>query len=131
MILIITNNFARLSMINSSRKFSIKILALSCFLLCFKTSIGYTQEVKEYKIIIKDHKFFPQNLEIPARIKVKLVVENQDQTIEEFESHDLNREKIIGGKKSAKIYIGPLESGVYKYSGEFNPKTAQGTITVK
>ena len=60
-----------------------------------------------------------------------LIVENQDKTIEVFESHDLNREKIVGAGKSIKIYIGPLEAGVYKFFGEFNQKTAQGTITVK
>ena len=85
----------------------------------------------EFKIVIKDHKFSPQNTEIPAQQKVKLIVENQDKTAEEFESYELNREKIIGGGKSAVIFVGPLKPGVYKYFGEFNPKTAQGTITVK
>ena len=60
-----------------------------------------------------------------------MIVENQDKSIEEFDSHDLNREKIIGAGKSATVYIGPLESGVYKYEGEFHSQTAKGTITVK
>ncbi len=88
-------------------------------------------EFKEYKIVIKDHKFSPQNLDIPIGEKVKLIIENQDKTIEEFESHDLNREKIVGGKKSINIYVGPLKAGTYKYFGEFNAATAQGTITAK
>ncbi len=88
-------------------------------------------QVKEYKIVIKDHKFTPENLEISANEKVKLIVENQDKTIEEFESQDLNREKIIGGGKTASVFVGPLKTGVYKYFGEFNEKTARGTITVK
>ena len=88
-------------------------------------------EFKEYKITIKNHKFSPSNLDIPANEKVKLIVENQDKSIEEFDSHDLNREKIIGAGKSATVYIGPLESGVYKYEGEFHSQTAKGTITVK
>jgi len=95
------------------------------------TSSGLAAEVKEYKIVIKDHKFSPQNLDIPAGQKVKLVVENQDKTIEEFESHDLNREKIVGGGKIVNIYVGPLSAGTYKYFGEFNAATAQGTITAK
>jgi plastocyanin len=85
----------------------------------------------EFKIIIKDHKFEPANLEIPANKKVKLIVENQDKTAEEFESYDFHREKIIKGGSSATIFVGPLEPGVYKYFGEFNPKTAQGTLTAK
>jgi plastocyanin len=94
-------------------------------------SFNANAAVKEYKIVIKDHKFIPKNLDIPADQKVKLVVENQDKTIEEFESHDLNREKIVGGGKSINIYIGPLKAGVYEYYGEFNAATAKGTITVK
>lgn len=84
-----------------------------------------------YKIAIKDHKFTPANLEIPANKKVKIVVENQDPTAEEFESHELHREKIIKGNSKAVILVGPLKAGTYKYFGEFNQDTAQGTITAK
>ncbi len=107
-----------------------KILAL-LIMGCSLFAANALAETKEYKIVIKNHKFEPQNLDIPADQKVKLIVENQDKTIEEFESFDLNREKIIGGGKSAAIFIGPLKSGTYKYFGEFNQETAQGTITVK
>ena len=60
-----------------------------------------------------------------------MIVENQDKTAEEFESHDLNREKIVGGNKEVTIFIGPLKAGIYKYVGEFNEATAKGTITAK
>jgi plastocyanin len=85
----------------------------------------------DYTIVIKDHKFQPETLEIPAGEKVKLIVDNQDATPEEFESHDFNREKIIGGNSKATIFVGPLEPGSYKFFGEFNPKTAQGVLVVK
>ena len=104
---------------------------LSIFLVCSLFAFDALAEFKEYKITIKNHKFSPSNLDIPANEKVKLIVENQDKSIEEFDSHDLNREKIIGAGKSAAVYIGPLESGVYKYEGEFHSQTAKGTITVK
>jgi hypothetical protein len=85
----------------------------------------------QYLITIKDHKFNPTNLEVPANKKIKLVVDNQDPTPEEFESHDFKREKIIKGNSKATILVGPLKPGVYKFFGEFNEKTAQGTLTVK
>lgn len=103
---------------------------LITFLLLL-SSPAIASDILEYKIIIKNHKFEPQNLEIPAGAKIKLTVENQDSSAEEFESYDFNREKIISGGKSAVIFLGPLKPGVYKYFGEFNPKTAQGMITVK
>jgi len=81
-----------------------------------------------YTLVIKDHLFQPTEITVPAGEKIKLIVENQDITAEEFESHSLNREKIIAGKGKATIYIGPLKPGKYPFEGEFNAKTAQGMI---
>jgi hypothetical protein len=84
-----------------------------------------------FALVIQDHRFEPAELVVPAGKKIKLVVENRDSTPEEFESHDLNREKVIAGKSSATIWIGPLTPGRYPFFGEFNEKTAQGVIVAK
>ena len=85
-------------------------------------------QVPEFKLSIKDHKFTPSELRIPANQKVKLIVANEDPTPEEFESHALNREKVIPGRTTATIYIGPLRPGRYAFEGEFNPSTAKGVV---
>lgn len=82
----------------------------------------------EYNLVIKDHQFQPARLEVPAGVRIKLSVHNQDPTPEEFESYELNREKIIPGNSLAIVYIGPLSPGEYPFFGEFNPKTAQGVL---
>ena len=84
----------------------------------------------EFKLVIQDHRFQPAELVVPAGKKVKLVVENRDATPEEFESHALNREKVIAGKSTATIFIGPLKPGRYHFVGEYNEATAKGTIVV-
>jgi Cupredoxin-like domain len=90
------------------------------------------QESKDiYELFIKDHKFSPAALKLPADQKIKLIVDNQDPTPEEFESHDLNREKIIAGNTKATILIGPLKPGKYHFFGEFNMDTAKGDIIVE
>jgi len=81
-----------------------------------------------FEIEIRDHLFRPSELRIPAGTKVKLIVYNRDPTPEEFESYELNREKVILGGRKANIFIGPLEPGTYPFFGEFNPKTAQGRV---
>jgi hypothetical protein len=83
---------------------------------------------KEFKLVIKDHYFVPSEIRIPAGQKVKLIVENQDATPEEFESHELNREKIIAPKSKVSIFIGPLKAGKYPFFGEFNQATARGIV---
>ena len=92
---------------------------------------AHAESDTEFRIGIKDHRFNPDRLEVPAGKKVKLLVENQDATPEEFESHTLKVEKIIPGKAKATIFIGPLKAGEYKFFGEFNEKTAQGVIVAK
>ena len=88
-------------------------------------------ETLSYKIKIRDNLFYPSELEIPAGTKVKLIIINQDAAPEEFESYELNREKVIMGNSSVIIFIGPLPAGTYPFFGEFNPLTAQGKIQVK
>lgn len=79
---------------------------------------------------VKDHLFFPETVEIPANTKVKLLVINEDPTPEEFESYELNREKVIPGNSKGVVFIGPLPPGEYPFFGEFYPKTAQGKVVV-
>lgn len=91
----------------------------------------FAAEVPQYELVIKEHRFQPAELTIPANQKVKLIVKNEDSTPEEFESHSLNREKIIPGKSQAVIWIGPLPPGEHKFFGEFNEATAQGRLIIK
>lgn len=85
----------------------------------------------DYSLVIKDHRFQPAELAVPAGSKIKLLIENRDDTPEEFESHALNREKVIAAHGKATLYIGPLEAGRYLFFGEFNAATAQGVIIAK
>ncbi len=82
-------------------------------------------------LTIKDHRFEPSQLDVPAGKKLRLTVKNLDPTPEEFESHDLKREKIIAGNGQATIIIGPLKPGTYKFVGEYHESTAQGQLVAK
>lgn len=84
-----------------------------------------------FEIEIKDHLFYPDVVVIPADTKVKLLIRNLDPTPEEFESYELNREKVITGNSQTVIFIGPLPAGEYPFFGEFYPKTAQGKVVVE
>lgn len=85
----------------------------------------------EIQLDIENHLFRPAVLEVPANIKFKLVVRNRDRTPEEFESYELNREKVILGGQKAIIFLGPLAPGEYPFFGEFNPNTAQGRMIAR
>lgn len=84
-----------------------------------------------YVLTIKNHRFEPTEIAIPANQKIKLTVKNLDPTPEEFESTDLRREKVVAGGGEITVYIGPLQPGRYEFFGDFNPTTARGHIVVK
>lgn len=88
-------------------------------------------EVPVVELTIRDHLFFPAELPVPANTKIRLIVINADPTPEEFESYELNREKIILGNSRATVFIGPLAPGEYPFYGEFNMSTAQGKVIAR
>ena len=85
----------------------------------------------EFKLTIENHKFTPETLTVPVGQKIKLIIENKDATAEEFESHSLNREKVIPANSTGTVFIGPLKAGEYKFVGEFHEATAKGVIIAK
>lgn len=90
--------------------------------------LAHAADTPELAIAIKNHKFDPAEVKVPAGKRVKLVVHNQDSTAEEFESHSMNREKVIPAGARASIFVGPLKPGRYTFFGEFHEKTAQGVV---
>jgi len=82
----------------------------------------------EFTIQLKDHRFTPAEVKVPAGAKVKLIIENQDSTPEEFDSFALNREKIVFPNSKGIVFIGPLKPGRYEFMGEFNQSSAKGAV---
>src|SRR4029450_10198404 len=108
-----------------------RIAASFALVACLAAAPAIAAADDEFRLVIQDHKFQPAEVVVPAGKKVKLVIENRDSTPEEFESHALNREKVIAGKSTATIFIGPLKAGKYPFVGEYNEATAKGVIVAK
>lgn len=111
--------------VNTTRRIAFSVLAAASM-----GSIAHAQDF-EAKLAIRDHKFEPAELTVPAGAKIKLSIENKDATPEEFESHELNREKIVTGNGTITVFVGPLDAGRYPFFGDFHQETAQGTLVVK
>ena len=105
--------------------------AVLSLVLVLATEANLAAQEATYTLVIKDHRFQPAEIEIPAGQKIALIVKNDDPTPEEFESTELRREKVVPGGQQITIYIGPLKPGRYEFFGDFNPKTARGHIIAK
>jgi plastocyanin len=112
------------------RVFRFPLAALAAMLLAGAGLPALAQE-QSFRLTIKNHKFEPTELEIPANTKVTLQVKNEDPTAEEFESSTLHREKVVPAGKEVSIFVGPLKPGRYEFIGDFNRATARGAIIVK
>jgi hypothetical protein len=106
-------------------KFVVVFLAL---LMTCAMSIASAAEPPEIRLVIHGHRFVPAELKVPANTKIKLIVVNQDATPEEFESHELNREKVVTGGGTVPVYVGPLKPGRSPFFGDFHSDTAQGAL---
>ena len=94
----------------------------------FSCSGAAAARADDYVLTIKDHRFTPTEIKIPANKRVQITVVNDDPTPEEFESHEMKVEKVIPGKSKAVVRIGPLKPGRYPFVGEFHEATAKGTV---
>jgi plastocyanin len=79
-------------------------------------------------VTIRDHRFIPSEIRVPAGRAVILDVTNEDATAEEFDSPSLKVEKVIAGGKSGSVRIRPLDKGTYPFVGEYHQDTAQGVL---
>lgn len=82
-------------------------------------------------LVIKNHRFEPTEIKVPAGQRIRLTIHNQDTTSEEFESYKLNREKVVPPGAKVAIFIGPLKPGRYEFWGEYNATTAKGVVVVE
>lgn len=104
----------------------------SLMLLMFLLVPGLARaEDPQFTVVIKDHRFTPAELQVPAGKKVRLVVRNEDATPEEFESSELHREKVVPPGQEIIVIVGPLDAGTYGFFGDFHQDTAQGKLIAK
>lgn len=79
-------------------------------------------------LIFQNHHFTPDKIIVPANQRFKLLVKNEDDTADEFESTDLNREKLDPPGQTITVFLGPLAPGAYKFFGDFHQDTAKGVL---
>ena len=88
-------------------------------------------QAEDYNLVLKDHRFDPAELTVPANTRIKLTIDNQDAAPEEFDSHDLRVEKVVPGGTKGFVWVGPLPAGEYEFVGEFHEDTAKGKLIAK
>jgi hypothetical protein len=91
-------------------------------------SLAHVAVAQEFNLVIRNNKFEPEEIRVPANKRVSIYVSNEDATPEEFDSTALKVEKVIPGKSKGLVRIGPLAPGRYEFIGEFHADTAKGVV---
>ncbi len=85
-------------------------------------------DLMRIEVTIRDHRFWPSDIHVPAGNPTALVIINTDPTAEEFDSLALKVEKLVPGGGSVTIRLRPLGAGRYPFAGEFHADTAKGAV---
>jgi plastocyanin len=105
-------------------------IAWVAVLMAFAIAAPALADDPSFPIALKNNQFVPSEIGIPAGVKVKLVVRNDNPTPSEFESTQLHREKVVTPGEEITVFVGPLDPGSYEFFDDFHPQT-RGHLVVK
>jgi hypothetical protein len=77
---------------------------------------------------LKNHKFSPSTIKVKANKPSMILLYNDDDGADEFDSSSLKIERVVPGHAKANIRIRALAPGKYPFMGEFHAATAQGAV---
>ena len=83
------------------------------------------------RLSIKDHRFQPAEVQVPAAKPVTIEVRNLDATPAEFESKTLRVEKVVTGGGVITLQIRALQPGRYRFYDDYHEDTTEGYLVVQ
>ena len=111
-------------------RFKMRLPACVSALLALAVAAPSLADDPSYPITLKNNQLVPSEVQIPAGVKVKLVVRNDNPTPSEFESTEFHREKVVAPGQEITVFVGPLDPGSYEFFDDFHPET-RGHLVVK
>jgi len=118
-----------------TRSLSILRRAVACALVtaCVAAAPSATAggSLRTVELTMRAGRLVPETLEIPAGMRVKIVIRNEGPGPAEFESHALGLEKVLAAGAKSFVVVAPQKPGEYDMFDEFHPATGRGRIVVK
>ncbi len=109
-------------------RFQLLAWAVATFLIA-GVSVARADDVT-VKLAVRDDGFQPAQLEVPSGARVRLEITNESSAAIEFESFELNRERVIQPGQTAAVYVAGLAAGRYEFFDDFHQER-KGTLLVK
>ena len=96
----------------------------------FASADGNAQQSASVAISVKDHRFQPSQISVPANRPISFRVKNLDSEPMEFESTSLRVEKVIAPGSEGVVNVRALAPGHYEFFDDFHQQT-RGTLVVQ
>ncbi|OGA60834.1 MAG: iron transporter [Betaproteobacteria bacterium RIFCSPLOWO2_12_FULL_65_14] len=89
------------------------------------------QDLPTFQIVMKDGRFTPERLEVPAGKRLKLVLKNEGRGPAEFENLSMRVEKVLAPGVTSFVVLHGLKPGEYRFVDEFRPNGGALTLVAK
>lgn len=89
-----------------------------------------TAEDHTISLTVTDAGFSPAELQAPVGSRVRIEITNQSSGAIEFESFELNRERVIQAGQTVTVYVTGLDAGSYAFFDDFHQER-KGTLVVR
>ena len=104
--------------------------ALAALSLSLAMTVAHAQDAVTVSLAVKEGRFEPATLEVPAGKRIKIEVSNESKSPIEFESKALKFEKVLAPGARSSVVVNPLKPGEYGFFDEFHPDV-KGKIVAK
>ena len=104
-------------------------LAAGAVLLAVLAGAAHADEMV-VPLAVHDGGFEPARLKTASGAKIRLEVTNQTAAAIEFESFELNRERVIQPGQKVAVYLSGLSAGEYEFFDDFHPDR-KGVLVVE
>ena len=98
------------------------------FLLTAAAAIPPVWADEPVVVHLKNHRFSPATIKVKANQPSMIILYNDDDAADEFDSSSLKIEKVVPGHNKGNIRVRALAPGKYPFMGEYHAATAQGVV---
>jgi hypothetical protein len=111
-------------------------LRRACVSIAFLIALASTftvraAEMAAFEIVARDGRLYPEQLAVPAFVKLRLTIRNEGNTAVEIENLDLRVEKIVAPSSAAVVIVQALKPGRYPLFDEFNPESGRMVLIAR
>jgi plastocyanin len=106
-------------------------LAIGFVMIASPLAVSAKADDATTQIKFENGHFEPAAFNVAAGAPIKLTVLNKSDSVIEFESFELNRERVVQPGANITVLLPKLDPGQYHFFDDFHHDVPQGTITAQ